>query len=289
LKTETNSLWRAVSANLLRRWVGEPAVMAALLSSAGDTDPLVRSMSTRGLEPLAQAGGQPVQQALRARLVDPVRCVRVDAAWALHATLDTNSIAGRDLMNYLAQSGDQPSGALQRGVFLMDRGDLESAIVYFRRAVNWDTNSAPSHNALAVGLSMQGKSEDAVQELTTACRLAPREAEFRFKLGLALNEVGKAEAARAALEEAVKLDPQFSQAWFNLGLAWNAEGNTESALESLGRAEAIDRGSAQIPYARATILARTGRMDEARAAARRALEISPGYAEAEGLLRSIGR
>jgi predicted CXXCH cytochrome family protein len=289
LRTETNSLWRAVSANLLRRWAAEPAVMAGLFSSAGDPDPLVRSMSTRALESLAQSGAQPVQLAMRARLQDQVRCVRVDAAWAVHTVLDTNSIAGRDLLKYFAQNGDQPSGALQRGVFLMDRGDLESAMVYFRRAVNWDTNSAPSHNALAVGLSMEGKSDEAVKELSIACRLAPREAEFRFKLGLALNEVGKPDAARAALEEAVKLDPQFTQVWYNLGLAWNAEGNAEKALESLSRAEALDRGSAQIPYARATILARVGRTEEARAAARRALQINPGYAEAEGLLRQIGK
>jgi tetratricopeptide (TPR) repeat protein len=289
LRTETNSLWRAVSANLLKRWVADPAVTAALLSSAGDPDPLVRSMSVRALEPLAQSGGPPVQLALQSRLEDHVRSVRVDAAWALHASLDTNSVAFQDLLKYLRESGDQPAAALQHGVFLMDRGDVSGAISYFRRALNWDTNSAPMHNALAVGLSMQGKSEEAVQELMAACRLAPRDAECQFKLGLALNEVGKVEAARSALEQAVKLDPQFSQAWYNLGLAWNAAGNPESALQSLARAEAVDSSSAQIPYARATILARAGRLDEARAAARRALQIQPNYGDAADLLRTLGK
>ena len=289
LRIETNSLWRAASANLLRHWAGDPKVTAALLSSAGDPDPLVRSMSVRALEPLAQSGGQPVQLALRSRLDDPIRSVRIDAAWALHAGLDTNSTAGQDLLNYFRHSGDQPSGALQHGVFLMDRGDLAGAMVYFRRAVNWDTNSAPSRNALAVGFSLEGKSEEAVQELLVACRLAPRDAEYRFKLGLALNEVGKLDDARTSLEEAVKLDPQFVQAWYNLGLAWNAAGNTEKALESLSHAESVDATSAQIPYARATILARLGRVEEARAAARRAAQIQPGYADATDLLRSLSR
>jgi Flp pilus assembly protein TadD len=70
-------------------------------------------------------------------------------------------------------------------------------------------------------------------------------------------------------------------------LAWNGSGDTEKALESLSRAEAIDRTSAQIPYARATILARLGRIEESRTAARRALQIQPGYAEAEELLRTL--
>jgi tetratricopeptide (TPR) repeat protein len=287
LNSETNSLWRSVAANLLRHWGNDPKVTAALLSSTGDPDPLVRAMTVRALEPIAQSGGQAVQMALRSRLDDPVRSVRIDAAWALHSTLDTNSISGQDLMRYFQHTGDEPAGALQRGVFLMDRGDLPRALTYFQRAVSWDTNSAPTHNALAVALSMAGKSDEAVRELEAACRLAPRDAEYRFKLGLALNETGKLDAARASLEEAVKLEPQFAQAWYNLGLAWNGSGDTEKALESLSRAEAIDRTSAQIPYARATILARLGRIEESRTAARRALQIQPGYAEAEELLRTL--
>ena len=297
LNAETNSLWRAAAANLLRHWSNDPKVTAALLSSAGDPDPLVRSMSVRALEPLSaaggdagapsQSGGQAVQMALRTRLDDPVRSVRIDAAWVLHSGLDTNSLAGGDLLRYFAHTADEPSGALQRGVFLMDRGDLPRATASFQRAVKWDTNSAPSHNALAVALSMAGQSDAAVRELEAACRLAPRDAEYRFKLGLALNEIGRLDAARAALEQAVALEPQFAQAWYNLGLASNATGNTDSALESLSRAEALDHSSAQIPYARATILAKAGRVEEARAAARRALQIQPGYVEAQELLQTL--
>ena len=289
LRSETNSLWRAASANLLRRWIQLPNVTAALLSSAGDPDPLVRAMSVRALEPHIGSGNQPVQMALQNRLTDPVRVVRIDAAWALRASLDTNSVAGTDLLNYLRFNADQPMGALQQGVFHLDRDDTAQAIGYFQRAVSWDTNSAPTRHALAVALSLQGRSQEAVDELRAACRLAPRDAEFRFKLGLALSDVGRIDDAREALEQAVKLDPQFAQAWYNLGLAYNRSGKPEPALDSLLRAESIDGYSAQIPYARATILARLGRVQEARKAARRALEIQPGHREAAGLLESLPR
>lgn len=289
LRSETNSLWKAVSASLLRRWASEPSVTGALLSSAGDTDALVRAMSVRALEMLVQRGNIPVEATLSNRLNDPVRGVRIDAAWALRATLDTNSIAGADLLRYLRHSADQPAGALQLGVFHLDRGDTERALTYFERSVAWDTNSAPPRHALAVALGMQRRVEEAVRELEAACRLAPGEAEFRFKLGLALNEVGKVQEARAALEQAVKLDPQFTQAWYNLGLAQNQCGSSESALESLRRAEALDGRSPQIPYARATILARIGRIDEARIAASRALELEPAHGDAARLLQTLRR
>jgi tetratricopeptide (TPR) repeat protein len=246
-------------------------------------------MAVRGLEPLAESGFTPVLPTLSARLGDPVRAVRIEAAWALRPSLDTNSPAGRDLLAYLHHNSDQPSGALQLGVYHMDRGDLATALDYFHRAVKWDTNSAPLHHALAVALSAAGRSAEAVESLQTACRLAPRDAEYRYKLGLALNEIGKLDAARATLEEAVKLDPQFARAWYNLGLAYSAQEKTEAALNALIRAESLEAASPQIPYARVTILARLGRTDEARAAAMRALELNRDYGEARQLLQSLGR
>jgi tetratricopeptide (TPR) repeat protein len=286
---ETNAFWRAVAANLLKRWASDRQVTAVLLSCAGDTNALVRAMAVRGLEPLAQSGSQSVLTALNARLNDPVRAVRVEAAWVLHHTVNTNSTAGADLLGYLRHNSDQPSGALQLGVFHLDRNDHATALDYFRRAVSWDKNSAPLHHALAVALSVEGKSAEAVAALQTACRLAPQEAEYHFKLGLALNETGKLDEARAALEEAVKLDPKFAQAWYNLGLAYSAQNKSELALQSLVRAESLDARSPQIPYARATILARLGRVSEARAAAQRALELQPGFAEAKQLMQALER
>ncbi|MCX8091139.1 MAG: tetratricopeptide repeat protein [Verrucomicrobiae bacterium] len=46
---------------------------------------------------------------------------------------------------------------------------------------------------------------------------------------------------------------------------------------------------AEYPYARATVLARLGRVEEARRAAQRALEIHPRFAEAQALLQHLGR
>jgi tetratricopeptide (TPR) repeat protein len=279
---ETNSFWRAVSAGFLRRWNSDTNIARALATLANDPDPLVRAMSLRSLESTGE-------QALRPHLNDPVRCVRIDAAWGLRQSqsLDTNSPAVLDLLNYLRHSGDQPSGAMQTGVFELDRDNVQAAIQYLRKAVAWDTNSAPPRHALAVALSLAGERAEAVEQLQTACRLAPRDAELRFKLGLALNEAGQPNAARAALEEAVKLDPQFAQAWYNLGLARNSAGETDGALDALLRAEALDEHAPQIPYARATILARLGRNEEALKAARRALELRPDYQDAANLIKSL--
>jgi Flp pilus assembly protein TadD len=136
-------------------------------------------------------------------------------------------------------------------------------------------------------LSQLGYMSEAVKELERAVELAPREAEYHFKLALALNELGDSQKVLAELEQAVKLDPHHARAAYNLGLARNAAGNPTGAIQALITAESADPRDPRIPYARATIHAQLGQLDQARAAARRALEIDPNFAQAAALLRQL--
>lgn len=286
---DTNAYWRAVAANLLRSWLDQTNVQGALVAAAGDAHPLVRVAALRALEPLAIHGDRAVRDVFTKGLADPARGVRLAAAWALRETVETNSVAGRELLSYLDYNSDQPAGELQRGIFHLDRGDLPAALACLRRAVSWDALSAPLRHALAVALSLDGKPTEAVRELEEACRLAPRDAELRYKLGLAYSEANRPRDALTSLKQATDLDPRHARAWYNLGLAHAAAGEHPAALECLTRAESLDSRSPQIPYARATVLARLGRLAEARTAAARALELQPGHFEARQLLEALER
>ena len=85
----------------------------------------------------------------------------------------------------------------------------------------------------------------------------------------------------------MKLEPNYGSAWYNLGLAYSAQEQPERALEALVRAESLNPLSARIPYARATILVRLGRIEEARTAAQHALELQPDMTESMVLLQSL--
>ena len=279
--------WRAVATLMLRRWIDESNVLSAVLERTQDTNALVRAMSARSLEQMVGPSHPEVEQTLNHLLDDPIRAVRIDAAWSLRRSLDTNCPAGKDLMRYLVVNSDQPAGLLQQGVWKVDRGHNDEALPLFRRAVKWDPNSPPLRNALAVSLSMAGRYEESLQELEAACKLAPKDAEYRFKLALAFSELNRINEATEALEHTVRLEPTFARAWYNLGLAYSQQGQPEKALEALSKAEALEPNSPQFPYARATILARLGRNIEAQAAARRALELDPGYRDAAALLQTL--
>lgn len=287
LANETNSYWQAVAIGLLDQWVGVSEVDEELVKCLAHPDPLVRANAVRALEPLVQAPDSPVAGAIRQLLADPVRNVRISAAWALRAELDTNSPAGRELLHYLDLNADQPAGQLQKGVFYFARRDLPAALEHFQKAVAWDTNSAPSRQEFAVALSAANRNSEAIEQLEIACRLAPQEAEYYYALGLAWHEAGNLPKTIGALESAAKLDPRNDRIWYNLGLARSEAGQIEPALDALSRAETLAPNVARIPYARATILAKTGRIDEARAAAQQALALQPDFLEAAQLLQAL--
>ncbi|HEY6170595.1 MAG TPA: HEAT repeat domain-containing protein, partial [Verrucomicrobiae bacterium] len=147
LTDEPLPLWRAVAANLLRNFTREPGVVAALTRVTKDTNELVRAMAARALEQPAQQCDPAAIDVLEVLLDDPVRAVRVDAAWSFRARIVTNSTAGSELVHSLTLNRDQPLGLLQWGNFLADRGDRAGALAAFRQAVEWDKGSPPLRHA----------------------------------------------------------------------------------------------------------------------------------------------
>jgi tetratricopeptide (TPR) repeat protein len=287
IASETNSMWRASEITLLSRWIDEPKVQRKIVESATAHDPLPRAMTARALGPLVARQDQQSIRILQLLARDPIRAVRVEAAQSLRSLLETNSPAARDYFAFLQQNADQPTGALQLGGYYFDHGDAATALVWFRKAVDWDTNSAPLRHELAVALSANGKTAEAIEQLRAACRLAPNESEYHYKLGLALAETGDLKGATGELEQSVARNSEFADGWYNLGLAYSQAGRLQEAVQSIERAEKINPGEPRYPYARATILARMNRTGEAREAALHVLSLDPNNAQAAEFLQTL--
>jgi len=250
---------------------------------------LVRVAAARTLEVLAATNHPEAGAALHRLLDDPVRAVRIESAWGLRATLDTQTTAGRDLLRSLEHNRDQPAGLLQLGLFHLDRENRNRAIALLETVVRWDGGSAPLRLALAVAYSQAGRKEDALRQMLEGARLSPKEADVHFRLALALDEAGRGQEALEALQKAVTLDPRHARAWYNLGLALSQTGRLNEALTALNHAGELDRESAMVAYAHATVFARLGRYEEARTEAKRALDLNPEMRQAAELYRVISR
>jgi tetratricopeptide (TPR) repeat protein len=287
LQGDAQFYWRATAANILERWALEPQVSAALRQRLADTNALVRQNIVQTLGALGESASPEIRAALQTCLNDSSRNVRVMAAQALAATLETNSLAGSELLHMLEHGADQPAGQMQLGVFQFARADFTNALFHFQTAAGWDPYSPVIRHELAIVLSRLGHTQEALAQLQEAVRLAPNEAEFHFKLGLAWNEIGENAKALAELEEAVRLDPHHARAAYNLGLARDASGDTTGAIQALVNAEKADPRDPRIPYARATIQAQLGHWSQARQAAQRALDLDPQFNKASVLLEQI--
>ena len=289
LATNEIPFWKAVAASLLEPWAVEPHVTSALTNLLHDENPLVRAKAVQSLAPLIELRAPGVEAALRERLNDPVRSVRLAAGWALREMLETNSLVAREILQTIRNNADQPAGQAQHAVWQLAHGEVEPALAHYAKAIAWDSNSPPFHIDYAVALSLAGQSSNALTQIQAACRLAPTDAENFYRLGLAWNEAGNRAQTVVALEEAVRLNPRHDRALYNLGLVYNQQGDSAKAMETLTRAESANGHDARASYALATILAQAGRKPEALAAARRALEIQPDYSEARELIRSLSR
>ncbi len=287
LMSEVIPAWQATACHLLARWVADPEVTRLLLDQLANPSPLVREAAIRTLTYQVRQNNDAIRKALQPMLDDPLRSVRIAAAWALCATLDLNTRAGRELVHMLDINADQPTGRMQLSQFAYLRGDTPAAIKQMRKAIEWDPNSPPFHHDLAILLSTTGDTQGAIKALDDAVRLAPNEAEYHYKLALAWNEAGDVNKSAASLVTTVQLEPTHARAWYNLGLARNAMNQPQEAVAALLKGEAADPSDAAIPYARATILARFGHREEALAAASRALQLRPEFREASDLIQSL--
>jgi predicted CXXCH cytochrome family protein len=256
LAEETQPFWQAVAAATLAPWAGVPDVHAALIKSVDHASPLVRENAAQALASISQREEPAAVAAVTKLLNDPVRSVRVRAARAMPpGRIDPASQAGKDLLTSLRVNGDQPAGAWEQAKYHAARGEMETAVAYARKAVTWNPNEAPFRDTLADFLILTREHAQAAVELEWATKLAPRDAGYLYKLALLYDKLGR----------------------------------PDDAVNTIARAEAIDSSDPEMPYARATILLKLGRTADARAAARRALQINPNYEPAQQLLQTLPR
>jgi tetratricopeptide (TPR) repeat protein len=289
LATEEIPAWQATACHLLERWVMDPEATQALIDQLAHKSPLVREAAVRSLGQQVRANNASVRSAIHPLLEDPIRSVRIAAAWALVDTLDLTTRAGKELVHMLDINADQPTGRMQLAQFATLRGDTAGAIRQMRKAIEWDPNSPPFHHDLAILLSTTGDSAGAVKALRDAIALDPENPEYHYKLALALSESGITAETVAELEKTVKLDPGYARAWYNLGLAKSSMNQPQDAIAALRQGEAADPNDSAIPYARATIHARLGQKNEALTAAALALQLRPDFPEAMQLMQALAR
>jgi len=206
LLTETNIYWQVVAANFLGNWTDNATVKAALLPQLKSSDPLVRESVARAL---ADAD---VSTVLAPMLNDSSRNVRVAAAWALRATVDLQSQAGKDLQRMLDLEADQPDGQFEAAMLSLARRQPAEALTHLKKATAWDKLSPPFLCTQAQVQDQLGQLAEALKTLDQAEAGVPDDPHIPYIRATILLRNGRVDEAKVAVKQALKLQSDFQPA-----------------------------------------------------------------------------
>ena len=166
------------------------------------------------------------------------------------------------------------------GAFLEKEGNHNEALTHFHEAIRIKPDFADAHRNLGTALIAQRDLDQAVLHLKEALRLEPNDARTCNNLGVALAEIGRTDEALAHFQKAVDLNPNAQGAWRNL--AWLlATSHDETYRDGTKAVHVAQRACTLTRYERPDVLdtlaaayAEAGRFDEARAWARKAIDLA---------------
>ena len=123
---------------------------------------------------------------------------------------------------------------------LKQSGEFEAAKSYYLDAVNSDQNCLRAHYNLGLINKAEGNLNDAITSFKFVARFKPDLAEAHISIGAILFEQGLVSAAIDSLKTALHYQPRSAQAHNNLGLCLSSIGDFKSAVHELQNAVSIN-------------------------------------------------
>ena len=117
-----------------------------------------------------------------------------------------------------------------RGNDLLKAGQLDPAMVQFRKALEFAPGNVNDHTNLGIALMESGRTDEALPEFQRATQISPDEPETHINLGHALQQKGEADAAIGEFQKATEIDPTDIEAHNYLGIALARRGDFDKAI-----------------------------------------------------------
>jgi protein O-mannosyl-transferase len=126
------------------------------------------------------------------------------------------------------------------GALLFREGQVNEAIVHFRKAVEIDANQAEPQANLGNALLQKGELDDAITQYVKALAIKPNSAEVHYNLGNALLRKGQTDEAIAEYETALAILPDYADVHNNLGIVLFQKGEVNQAVAHYQKALEIN-------------------------------------------------
>jgi protein O-mannosyl-transferase len=162
------------------------------------------------------------------------------------------------------------------GVALADQGDVDAAIIQYRKALEIRPDFKEARVNLGGALASRGQIDAAIGHYQKVLEINPRNAESHYNLGVVLAGRGETDAAIAHFRKALEIRPDYAEAHTNLGVVLAGRGETDAAIAHFQKALEIepDNKEPAILGTLAAAYAQAGRFPEAVRTAEQAIRLA---------------
>ncbi len=152
--------------------------------------------------------------------------------------------------------------------------DWKNAEAGFRKALALKPSYAKAHEWYALSLALQGRTNEALTEMRRAYDLDPLSSSVGTGLGRLLAFDHQLEASKEQFRKTLEADSTYAEAHFGLGLAYAYGEEWDRAIAELEKAFELSGGRHVILADLGFVLAKAGRMKQARDVLARLTELS---------------
>jgi tetratricopeptide (TPR) repeat protein len=161
------------------------------------------------------------------------------------------------------------------GNSLLNRGQVDEAIIQYQKALAIWPESADGHARLGDAFFTRGHMDEAIVQYQKALAIKPDLAEAHNNLGCCFLQKGRVNEAITQFQKALEIKPDFAEAHNNLGYSLSEIGRVNEAIAHFQRALEINPDFAEAHYNLGNSLFLIGRVDEAIVQYRKAIELQP--------------
>lgn len=168
---------------------------------------------------------------------------------------------------------------IEKGKKLQREGQLNEAVVEYRRGIELIPNFSWYHHNLGEVLAKLGDLDEAIASYQQAIKLNSKSAWSYHNLGVALLEKGLLDEALTAFSRGIEIEPDYYEFYVSLGMAFAKKGEWEPAIANYRKAIEINSKSARIYQKLGEALENIGEIDGAIANYQETTKLSPALAE----------
>jgi Flp pilus assembly protein TadD len=161
------------------------------------------------------------------------------------------------------------------GIVLLEKGQVDEAIVHYRTALQMQPNSWDDEYNLGTALLSKGEVDEAIVHCEKAVTIQPNDPDAQVSLGSALLEKKRIDEAIMHYQKALAIRPDYVLAQCGLGRALLEKGDLDTAIQHFRAALLIQPEHADCHTVLAVALDEKGETAEAIEHYEKALEISP--------------